>query len=224
MRQVSEAAERNKQPILAVLRGALPARGLVLEVASGTGQHVAHLAAALPHLLFQPSDPLFANHASIRSWTEGLVNVRPPLAIDVEDEAWGISAADAILAINLIHIAPWSACLGLLAGAARLLPPDGLLYLYGPFAEAGLHVSASNAAFDRSLRERDPAWGVRDLVDVADAARAAGFRVERVEAMPANNRSVLLRRAVAEAADGPADPVPGAPHLRLVGGGGPAAA
>ncbi|MFN3287630.1 MAG: DUF938 domain-containing protein [Sphingomonadaceae bacterium] len=223
MRQVSDAAERNKEPILSVLRTALPPRGLVLEVASGTGQHVAHLAQALPHLLFQPSDPLYANHASIRAWTEGLVNVRPPLAIDVEDEVWGVSAADAILAINLIHIAPWSACLGLLAGAARLLPPDGLLYLYGPFAEAGMHISASNAAFDRSLRERDPAWGVRDLVDVADAARAAGFRVERVEPMPANNRSLLLRRAVAAEIDPDAEAAPG-PRLRLVDGGGPQAA
>jgi SAM-dependent methyltransferase len=220
MRDLSEAAERNKGPILEVLRAALPPRGLVLEVASGTGQHVAHFAHALPHLLFQPSDPLFANHASIRAWSEGLINVRPPLAIDVEDEAWGVSAADAMVAINLIHIAPWSACLGLLAGAARLLPHDGLLYLYGPFAEAGLHVSGSNAAFDRSLKDRDPAWGVRDLVDVADAARDAGLRVERVVTMPANNRSVLLRRAASAEPDG----VRGAPRLRLVAGDGPKAA
>ena len=194
-RQTSEAAERNKTPILEVLRSALPARGTVLEVASGTGQHIAWLAAALPGLLWQPSEPVFALHTSIRAWSEGLLNVRPPLAIDVEDEAWGGRQADAVLAINMVHIAPWDACLGLLAGAAWLLAPGGLLYLYGPFAEAGMHVSASNAEFDRDLCARDPAWGVRDLEAVGDAARAAGFGVERVVAMPANNRSVLLRRA-----------------------------
>jgi len=193
-RQTSDAATRNKGPILDALRDALPANGSVLEVASGTGQHVAHLAAAFPALLWQPSEPVFALHTSIRAWTRGLLNVRPPLAIDVEDERWGVARADAVLAVNLIHIAPWDACLGLLAGAAGLLDRGGLLYLYGPFAEAGLHTSLSNAAFDRDLRARDPAWGVRDLEAVADAARAAGFAVERVVPMPANNRSVLLRR------------------------------
>jgi len=193
-RQTSEAAERNKAPILDVLRGALPAQGLVLEVASGTGQYIAWLAAHLPALLFQPSEPVFMLHASIRAWSEGLLNVRPPLAIDAEDAVWGVRQAEAVLAINMIHIAPWEASLGLLAGAARLLAPGGLLYLYGPFAEAGMHISLSNAAFDRDLRARDPAWGVRDLEAVGDAGRAAGFGVERVAAMPANNRSVLLRR------------------------------
>lgn len=193
-RQTSEAAERNKGPILDVLRGALPATGMVLEVASGTGQHVAHLATALPRLMFQPSDPMFAVHASIRAWTRGLLNVRPPLAIDVCEAKWGVVRADAVLAINMIHIAPWEATLGLLDGAAALLDVGGLLYLYGPFAEAGMHMSMSNAAFDRSLRERDPAWGVRDLETVAGEARARGFGVEAVVPMPANNLSVLLRR------------------------------
>ncbi len=192
--QLSEAAERNKGPILDVLRPALPASGLVLEVASGTGQHVAHLAAALPHLLFQPSEPLFALHGSIHARTAGRLNVRPPLAIDVTDTRWGVARADAVLAINMIHIAPWEATIGLLDGAAALLGENGLLYLYGPFAEAGLHTSTSNAAFDRDLRARDPAWGVRDLEAVAGEARARGFRVEAVVPMPANNRSVLLRR------------------------------
>ena len=193
-RQLSEAAERNTAPILGVLRGVLPARGLVLEVASGTGQHVAALAAALPGTMFQPSEMQFAMHASIRAWSDGLLNVRPPLAIDVCDARWGVARADAVLAINMIHIAPWEATLGLLAGAAALLEPGGLLYLYGPFAEAGLHTSTSNAAFDRDLRARDPAWGVRDLETVAGEAHARGFAVEAVMAMPANNRSVLLRR------------------------------
>ena len=194
-RQTSEAAERNTRPIVDVLRTVLPPGGVVLEVASGTGQHVAALAAALPGTMFQPSEMQFAMHASIRAWTAGLLNVRPPLAIDVCDARWGVRHADAVLAINMIHIAPWEACLGLLDGAAGLLAPGGLLYLYGPFAEAGLHVSASNAAFDRDLRARDPAWGVRDLEVVAAEARARGFAVEAVVAMPANNRSVLLRRA-----------------------------
>ncbi len=191
----SEAAERNKGPIRDVLRPALPATGLVLEVASGTGQHVAHLAAVLPRLRFQPSDPMFAMHASIRAWTHGLINVRPPLAIDVTEAKWGVARADAVLAINMIHIAPWQATLGLIEGAATLLAEGGLLYLYGPFAEAGLHTSSSNAAFDRELRARDPAWGVRDIETVAAEARARGFRLEAVLPMPANNRSVLLRRS-----------------------------
>ena len=193
-RHISDAAERNKRPIVDVLRPAFPRRGTVLEVASGTGQHIAALAAACPGLTFQPSEPVFALHESIRAWSAGLLNVRPPLAIDVTEPKWGVARADAVIAINMIHIAPWEACLGLLAGAGALLEPGGLLYLYGPFAEAGLHVSTSNAAFDRDLRARDPAWGVRDLETVADAARDAGFGVEKVVTMPANNRSVLLRR------------------------------
>lgn len=194
MRETSEAAERNKEPILAVLRDALPPRGLVLEVASGTGQHAAHLAAALPRLRFQPSDPQADRHASIRAWTEGLLNVAPTLAIDVTQARWGVAQADAVLAVNLIHIAPWSAALGLFDGAARLLPEGGLLFLYGPFAEAGLHISVSNAAFDQSLRARDPDWGIRDLEEVAVEAHGRGLRLDRVFPMPANNRSVLFRR------------------------------
>lgn len=194
MRETSEAAERNKEPILGVLREVLPPRGLVLEVASGTGQHIAHFAAALPALRWQPSEPQAALHASIRAWTEGLLNVAPPLAIDVTAPRWGVAAADAILAVNMIHIAPWEACLGLLDGAARLLPANGPLVLYGPFAEAGLHISVSNAAFDQSLRARNPAWGIRDLENVSTEARARGFNLDRVVAMPANNRTVVLRR------------------------------
>ena len=194
MRAVSDAAERNKGPILDVLRGALPASGRVLEVASGTGQHVAWLAAALPALSFQPSERDATMHASIRAWCEGLANVAPPLAIDVAASAWQAGRADAVLAINLIHIAPWAVCIGLLAGSARTLVPGGLLYLYGPFADAGVHDAPSNAAFDASLRARDPRWGVRDLEVVIAHARRAGFVQEATVAMPANNRSVLLRR------------------------------
>lgn len=193
-RAVSEAAERNKGPILDVLRGALPEAGTVLEVASGTGQHVAHLAAALPGLTFQPSDPDMGNHASIHAWCEGLANVRPPLAIDVTRARWGVAPVAAVLAVNLLHIAPWEATKGLFAGGAGLLAEGGLLYVYGPFSEAGMHLGPGNAAFDRDLRARDPALGVRDMAYVSDVARDAGFRVERVVAMPADNRSILYRR------------------------------
>jgi SAM-dependent methyltransferase len=194
-RQTSEAAERNKGPILAVLRDALPPHGEVLEVASGTGQHVAHFAAALPGLRWRPSDPDRAMHGSIRAWTEGLFNVRPPLALDVARAGWEKGgSADVVLAINMIHIAPWEAALGLLRGAGALLRAGGLLYLYGPFSEAGLHVAVSNAAFDQSLRARNPLWGVRDLEQVTEAAREQGFQVDKVAPMPANNRSVLLRK------------------------------
>lgn len=193
MREHSPAAERNREPILAVLRPALPASGLVLEVASGTGQHVAHLAAALPDLAFQPSDPNPGLHASIRAWTEGLANVRPPLAIDVTARDWGVDRADAILAVNLIHIAPWEATLGLLDGAARLLPPGGLLYLYGPYALDGAHTAPSNAAFDASLKARDPRWGVRDLEEVVAQAQARGLAHASTVPMPANNLSLLFR-------------------------------
>lgn len=193
-RETSEAAERNKGPILAILAPLLSPRARVLEVASGTGQHVAHFAEALPSVTFQPSEMNFGLHASIRAWTAGLLNVRPPLAIDVTEARWGVSRPDAILAINLVHIAPWDATLGLIDGAASLLGAGGLLVLYGPFSEAGLHSATSNAAFDHSLRQRDPAWGVRDLEDIANVARAGGFIFEAAVSMPANNRILLLRR------------------------------
>lgn len=196
MRLVSEAAERNKGPILHVLRGALPPAGTVLEVASGTGQHVAWFAAALPALSFQPSEADAGLHDSIGAWCEGLANVAPPLAIDVTRADWGVAAAGAVLAINMVHISPWASTLGLFAGAARALAPGGLLFLYGPFVEAGAELAASNAAFDRSLRARDARWGLRELGEVAAVARAKGFALDRVVAMPANNLSVLFRRVV----------------------------
>src|SRR4051794_12139568 len=194
---VAPAAERNREPIRAVLARVLPASGLVLEIASGTGQHAVHMAGALPRLVWQPIDPDPQMRASIRAWTArfGLANVRAPLDLDVRAPCWPLAAADAVVCINLIHIAPWSATAALAAGAARLLPPAGVLVLYGPFRREGRHTAPSNAAFDRSLRAADPDWGVRDLESAADVASAAGLALEEVVAMPANNLSVVFRRA-----------------------------
>lgn len=193
-RRHAPAAARNRDPILAVLRRALPPAGLVLEVASGSGEHVAHFAAALPGLDWQPSDPDPAGRASVAAWTDGMANVRPPLALDAATADWPIAAADAILCINMVHISPWTATLGLVAGAGRLLPAGGLLYLYGPFARGGRHTSASNAAFDADLRARNPEWRVRDLDAVRRAAAAERLELGEVVEMPANNLSVLFRR------------------------------
>jgi SAM-dependent methyltransferase len=192
--QSAPAADRNKEPILAVLRTALPDSGLVLEVASGTGQHIVHFARALPGLAWQPSDPDAGARASIAAHVDRsrLGNIRPPVALDAAGEDWPLARADAIVCINMIHIAPWAACKGLMAGAGRLLPSGGILYLYGPFRRDGRHTAPSNEAFDASLRARDPSWGVRDLEDVTRLAGARGFALEDTVAMPANNLSVIF--------------------------------
>lgn len=189
------ATLRNRDPILAVLREALPGSGLVLEVASGTGEHVRHFAEALPALSFQPSDPDAAARASIAAWCAGLPNVLPPLALDAAATDWPIARAEALLCINMVHISPWAATLGLFAGAARLLPEGGPLYLYGPYRRADVPTAPSNEAFDESLKARNPAWGLRRLEDVHAVADAAGFAFDRLVEMPANNLSVLFRRA-----------------------------
>lgn len=195
-RRIAPAAERNKGPILEVLRRVLPQQGLVLEIASGTGQHAAHCAAHLPGLVWQPSDRDTGAHASITAWAAhgGLSNVRPPLTLDVTQEPWPLERANAIVCINMIHISPWDASIGLMRGAERLLPPGGVLYLYGPYKRGGAHTAPSNAAFDESLRQQNPAWGVRNLEDVAALASRHGFDLEEVVEMPANNLSVTLRR------------------------------
>jgi len=197
----SAAAERNREPILAVLRRALPASGTVLEIASGTGEHAVWFAANLPGIAIQPSDPDDEHRASIAAWTRftGVANVRAPLAIDVTVPAWEVDegvpkAIAAVLCINMIHISPWAATLGLMRGAGTLLPPGGALYLYGAYKRGGAHTAPSNASFDASLRARDPAWGVRDLEAVTAAAADAGLAPESVIEMPANNLSVILRR------------------------------
>jgi cyclopropane fatty-acyl-phospholipid synthase-like methyltransferase len=200
MRRTAPAAERNKQPIADVLRRALAPLlekgGTVLEIASGTGQHVVHLASAMPTLRFVPSDPDPSARASIEAWRgeSGLANVEAPLDLDVRTTPWPLERADAIVCINMIHISPWSACEGLMRGAARLLPSGGVLYLYGPFVCEGQHTAPSNAAFDENLRARDPSWGVRDRADVGREARSQGFVLEETVPMPANNLSLIFRR------------------------------
>lgn len=199
MKREAPAAARNRQPILEVLRNRLPTRGLVLEVASGTGEHALHFAAALPGLVFQPSDPDPDARSSIDAWVadSGLANLRPALALDASRPDWPITAADAVLCCNMIHISPWASAIGLVAGAGRILAPGGLLYLYGPYRRAGRHTAASNEAFDADLRRRNPAWGVRDLEAVAAVAADSGFGGPEIVEMPANNLSVMFRRQTA---------------------------
>ena len=192
-RRHAPATLRNRDPIVAVLRGSLPAAGLVLEVASGSGEHVAHFAQSFPALEWQPSDPDAEARASIAAWAEGIANIRPPLALDAAAAAWPIAAAAAILCINMVHISPWSATRGLMAGAGRVLGPGGLLYLYGPYRRDGA-MSPSNESFDADLRDRNPDWGIRDLEAVVALGVGAGLMLERVVEMPANNLSVLLRK------------------------------
>ena len=194
LRQNASATERNRGAILEVLCSVLPGSGLVLEVASGTGQHVAHFAAALPALVWQPSEIDPQLHASIAAWTVGLPNVRPPIALDATSAPWPVAALDAVCNANMIHIAPWEVCLGLLGGAGRHLLPGGVLVLYGPYRIGGQHTADSNSAFDRELRNRDLRWGVRDLEDIYDAAERDGLRLERRIAMPANNQTLIFRR------------------------------
>jgi len=196
-RRFAPAAARNREPILAALRGRLPAAGLLLEVASGSGEHAVHLAAAFPDLAIQPSDPDPDARASIAAWAAetGLANIRPPLALDAAAAAaWPLAHADAVLCINMIHIAPWAAAEGLLRGAARILPPGAPLVLYGPFRQGRAHTAPSNEAFDASLRAQDPRWGVRDLEEVAALAATQGFGAPEVVPMPANNLTVVFRR------------------------------
>ena len=196
-RETAPSPERNKQPILEVLARVLPPRGLVLEIGSGTGQHVAHFAEALPHLTFQPSEMDVGRHASIAAWVgaDNLSNVRPPLAIDVTKHPWPVVAADAVVCINVIHIAPWEAALALMAGAGTLLPVGGVLVTYGPYMRRGAHTSPSNEAFDASLRARNSAWGVRDIDALTEVAADAGLALEEVVPMPANNFTLVWRKS-----------------------------
>jgi len=202
-RRVASAAERNKDAILSILRGALPASGLVIEVASGTGQHVVHFARALPDLVWQPSDPDPGHRASIAAWTahEKLANVRAPLDLDVSLADWPVDRADAVVCINLVHIAPWAATAALVRGAARLLEPGGVLFLYGPYRRFGAHTAPSNEAFDASLRATNPEWGVRDLEAVVEIAEQADLRLAEVAGMPANNFAVVFRKGRRVSAD-----------------------
>lgn len=195
------AVARNRDAILEMLCAEGPASGLVLEIASGSGEHAVHFAQALPALTIQPSDPSPEALDSIAAWTaqSGASNVRPPLRIDAADPGWEKTlppglAPDAILCINMIHIAPWAATQGLLRGAGALLPPGATLILYGPFRRPGRPLEQGNAAFDESLRARNPDWGLRELDAVGALAAEAGFGAPRVIEMPANNLTVMLRR------------------------------
>jgi SAM-dependent methyltransferase len=196
MKRQAPAAARNRQPILDVLQPRLPREGLVLEVASGTGEHIVHYATARPELTFQPSDPDVDARASVDDWvrTLGLANVRPALEIDVTARTWPVERADAVLCCNMIHIAPWEAAVGLVAGAARVLSLGGLFFLYGPYRQGGRHTAPSNEAFDADLKRRNPAWGVRDIEAVIDLAGAQGFSTPEIVEMPANNLSLLFNR------------------------------
>lgn len=190
------ATLRNRDAIVAVLADWLPATGRVLEVASGSGEHVVHFAAAFPELDWQPSDPDPDALTSIAAWRAeaGLTNVAPPLLLDAAAPDWPVAQADVILCINMVHISAWAATLGLFAGAARLLPSGAPLILYGPYVEADVVTAESNLVFDANLRARNPAWGLRDLDAVKAAAAAVGLSFAERRAMPANNLMLLFRR------------------------------
>jgi SAM-dependent methyltransferase len=191
----SPATARNREPILAVLRERLPASGLVLEVAAGAGEHAVWMARALPGLSWLPTDR--EDLSSITAWraAAGLPNLLEPRLLDAADpDRWPVAAADAVVCINMLHIAPWRAAEGLMAGAARVLPRGARLFLYGPYRESGVATAPSNAAFDADLKRRDPEWGLRDLEAVAELARAHGLALAERIAMPANNLVVMFER------------------------------
>jgi SAM-dependent methyltransferase len=190
------AIERNRQPILDVLSRVLPDSGRVLEVASGSGEHALWFAQHLYPLIWQPSDPDPACRRSIAAHAAGagLANLEASLELDAARSDWPIETADAVVCINMIHIAPWAAAEGLVAGAARILPPGGVLYLYGAYMRGGRHTAPSNAAFDAALRAGNPDWGLRDIEAVAEAAGAQGLVLSEVVEMPANNLSLVFTR------------------------------
>ncbi len=199
---ISTAADRNKQPILDALRKVLPRHGTALEIASGTGQHVAWFAAGLPDWTWQPTDADTTALAAIAAATAqaGLANVRPPLPLDVLAPQWPAAgppfaeAFDAVFCANMLHIAPWATCAALMRGAARHLAPDGVLVTYGPYFEEDVATAPSNLAFHQSLRMRNAAWGLRRLQDVAEEAALAGLRLQARHAMPANNLLLVWGR------------------------------
>lgn len=194
--QSSPSALRNRGPIIAILRRVLPANAAVLEIASGTGEHAEHFASELPGVLWRPSevDDHALSNIESRRLLAGLANLLPPMRLDTAQTAWPVEAVDAVVAINMIHIAPWIAAEGLIAGARRVLSSGGTLFLYGPFREGGRHTAASNAAFDENLKTRNPAWGVRDLEAVQALANRQGFDLAEKIAMPVNNLSLVFRR------------------------------
>jgi hypothetical protein len=191
------ATGRNRDAIAAVLAEALPKHGAALEIASGTGEHAVFFANLFPALQWQPTDCDPEALASIRAWSaqRPLPNLADPLRLDAAADEWPVTAADAMIAINMVHISPWSATLGLLRGAARVLPTGGPLIVYGPFRRRDFPTAPTNEAFDRSLRERDPAWGLREVETLEAEASLLGLRLERLVAMPANNLTLVFARA-----------------------------
>ncbi|MGH6615280.1 DUF938 domain-containing protein [Sphingomonas sp.] len=194
VRKHAPATLRNREAIAAVLRDVLPTTGLVLEIASGSGEHCAYLATLFDHLEWQPSDPDAGGRASIAAWCDGLANVRPPVDLDAAAQDWPIARADAILCANMVHISPWEATLGLLDGAGRILPTNGPLILYGPYRRDGQTTAPSNEAFDESLKARNPDWGLRRIEDVAAVARRHGLILGEIIEMPANNLTLVFHR------------------------------
>ena len=190
----SPSALRNRDPIADLLSHVLPGTGTVLEIASGSGEHVIHFARLFPDLIWQPSDPSPEARASVEDWvkTEAITNVLPPLDIDASAEAWPVERANVIIAINMIHISPWPATQGLLKGAGELLPAGGTLVLYGPYRRQGQPLVESNVEFDASLRARNPAWGIRLLEDVESLAKQSGLELTSITEMPANNLGVVF--------------------------------
>lgn len=195
-RRHAPATLRNREPILDLLRTVLPTEGLVLEIASGSGEHAVHFARKLPALSWQPSDPAADARASIASWREeeGTRNLLAPLALDAASTEWPLAQADAIVCINMIHISPWRASEGLMVGAGRLLTSGAPLVLYGPFRREGVSLAPSNAEFDADLKARDASWGLRDLEAVCDLAQAQALACISVTEMPANNLGVVFRK------------------------------
>ncbi|MDP3495154.1 MAG: DUF938 domain-containing protein [Hyphomonadaceae bacterium] len=195
--RTSPSTQRNREPILQVLKACLPASGTVVEIASGAGEHAAYNAAALPHLLWRPTDADDEALASIAAWRDhlDLPNLLEPIRLDASDpDGWPIDAADAVVNINMIHIAPWSATQGLMAGAGRLLSSGGVLFLYGPYLEDDVDTALGNVEFDQSLRRRNPLWGIRRLEAVAAEAARHGLGLSERIAMPANNLSLIFRK------------------------------
>jgi hypothetical protein len=190
------AALRNREPIAEVLADWLPNTGLVLEIASGTGEHAVFFAERFPALEWQPSDVHPDALSSIAAWREAaaLPNVRPPIVIDAREPDWPIERADAVLSINMVHISPWPAAIGLIEGAAKLLSANAPLILYGPWLQAGVAAAPSNLAFDADLKRRDPSWGLRLVEDFAGEAEKRGFELLETRPMPANNLMLLLHR------------------------------
>jgi hypothetical protein len=195
-KRFAPATLRNRDAIAQVLGEILPSSGQILEIASGTGEHIVHFASHFPAIIWQPSDPDPTGILSIAAWAEEsrLPNIHPAIHLDARSDEWGLDSVEAILCINMIHIAPWEAAIGLMAGAGRILTDSGFLYLYGPFREDDVNLAESNAAFDVSLKSRNPDWGLRHLSDVEVLAKEHGLVLEKRIEMPSNNLSLIFRR------------------------------